>query len=60
MGVKDLHFTDDDLDELSEKLALLYIQKCNKNFTSPKEFAYFFVNTQELISEVLTEISKNG
>ena len=48
------------LDELAEKLALLYIQKCNKSFYSPREFTHFFVETQELISEELADIRRNG
>ena len=60
MGINDLHFTDEDLDELAEKLALLYIQKCNKSFSSPREFTHFLVETQELISEELAVIRRNG
>ena len=60
MGINDLHFTDEDLDELAEKLALLYIQKCNKSFSSPREFTHFCVGTQELISEELADIRRNG
>lgn len=34
MGINDLHFTDEDLDELAEKLALLYIQNVTRAFTA--------------------------
>lgn len=60
MGINSISFNSEELDSLAEKLALLYIQKADKNFSSPREFTHFFVQTQELIAEELTEIRKNG
>lgn len=59
MGINCISFNSEELDSLAEKLALLYIQKVDKTFSSPREFTHFFVQTQELIAEELTEIRKN-
>ena len=60
MGINDLSFSADKMDELAEKLALLYVQKSGKAFTSPKEFTHFYVQTHEMILDELNEIRKNG
>lgn len=60
MDIADIRFSSANSDELAEKLTTLYIQKCAKSFTDPKEFTRFFVDTKRIITAELVNIRKNG
>lgn len=60
MNIHSLSFSSEELDSLAERLAFLYIQNSGECCSSPKEFADFFVQTLEQISDELNEIRKNG
>lgn len=57
MGFFNCPRSSDEIEDLAEKLALLYIEKSTKPISDPKDIAKEFVEAQKAIAEELQEFN---